>query len=601
MPKVSVIIPVYNTEKYLRKCLDSVCNQTLSDIEIICINDCSTDGSLSILREYAQKDNRFKVIDFKENQGAAIARNLGIDEACGEYIAFLDSDDFYNLDFLEKLYSITQKENADIAKGCYFHFPDKLIIENINKKIQEDKNNFVCDYCSAIIKKQLLDKYNIRFPELCDMEDPVFAFLSAIKANKIAICNEAYVNIFHHSASQTAMPMTMARLKDKFEGFAKIIEIANENNIYPESYGYITALWFNGLFYNIDNLRLEERIFFRDNLINLYKKIKYKKNFLKEIKEYSESMIAMLLDEDFENIFVCFKNDIIAHQKALIDELELSQKNFEQYFAYTKKLIKKNLKNKKEDNIYFISVVNNYDLFNHCISQNPYITCCSNIAVIDFDNTKENISIPQRYNSFLDNYDYSEDAWFVFCHCDWELMDDINSVLQNLDKNCIYGPIGSKVVHYKDKTTRIQTGFCYERRRDGSGFRHLGFLKDGVEISDTFDCQCLIVHSSLVKKYNLRFDENLQWDLYAEDFSINAKKIYSVSSYALKLYCCHWSGYHSYTPASYYESLNYLLKKYPNDVYGGTVSFIGGKEIKKMGQKEELLFRLRSNIQKKSL
>ena len=116
MPKVSVIIPIYNTEKYLRKCLDSVCNQTLSDIEIICVNDCSTDNSLEILEEYASKDNRIKLIDFKENKGAAVARNAGIDEAKGEYIGFVDSDDFIDLDFYEKLYNKAVKSGADCVK-----------------------------------------------------------------------------------------------------------------------------------------------------------------------------------------------------------------------------------------------------------------------------------------------------------------------------------------------------------------------------------------------------------------------------------------------------------------------------------------------------
>ena len=91
MPKVSVIIPVYNTENYLRKCLDSVINQTLDDIEIICINDCSTDNSLNILKEYASKDERIKIIEFKENKGASVARNTGIAESNGEYIGFLIS------------------------------------------------------------------------------------------------------------------------------------------------------------------------------------------------------------------------------------------------------------------------------------------------------------------------------------------------------------------------------------------------------------------------------------------------------------------------------------------------------------------------------
>ena len=84
--------------------------QTLSDIEIICVNDCSTDNSFEILKEYASKDDRIKLIDFKENKGAAVARNTGIDEAKGEYIGFVDSDDFIDLDFYEKLYKEARSE-----------------------------------------------------------------------------------------------------------------------------------------------------------------------------------------------------------------------------------------------------------------------------------------------------------------------------------------------------------------------------------------------------------------------------------------------------------------------------------------------------------
>ena len=94
MVTLSVIVPVYNTEKYLRECLDSVINQTLKDIEIICINDGSTDRSLDILKEYALKDNRIKIID-KKNEGVAAARNDGIRIANGEFVCFMDSDDYY--------------------------------------------------------------------------------------------------------------------------------------------------------------------------------------------------------------------------------------------------------------------------------------------------------------------------------------------------------------------------------------------------------------------------------------------------------------------------------------------------------------------------
>ena len=114
MPKVSVIIPVYNVGKYLRKCLDSVINQTLKDIEIICVNDGSTDNSGKILDEYAAKDKRIKVIH-QENQGLGAARNVGIDLAKGEYIGFVDSDDWISTGFYEKLYETAKRENSDIS------------------------------------------------------------------------------------------------------------------------------------------------------------------------------------------------------------------------------------------------------------------------------------------------------------------------------------------------------------------------------------------------------------------------------------------------------------------------------------------------------
>lgn len=114
MVKVSIIVPVYNVEKFLEKCLDSLVNQTLHDIEIICINDGSTDKSLEILKSFANKDKRITVID-KQNEGPSVARNVGLEKAQGEYIGFVDSDDWVDLDFYEKLYNSAINNGADIS------------------------------------------------------------------------------------------------------------------------------------------------------------------------------------------------------------------------------------------------------------------------------------------------------------------------------------------------------------------------------------------------------------------------------------------------------------------------------------------------------
>jgi len=125
MIKVSVIVPVYNAEKYLRKCLDTLVNQTLQDIEFICINDGSTDNSLIILEKYAKKDSRIKIIN-QSNKGIATTRNIGLENATGEYIGFVDSDDWVDENFFEKMYESAKTADADIA-ACSICRVGKLI------------------------------------------------------------------------------------------------------------------------------------------------------------------------------------------------------------------------------------------------------------------------------------------------------------------------------------------------------------------------------------------------------------------------------------------------------------------------------------------
>jgi glycosyltransferase involved in cell wall biosynthesis len=205
MSKVSVIIPVYNTEKYLKKCLDSVCNQTLSDIEIICIDDCSTDNSLSILKEYALSDKRIKIIELKKNSGPSKARNLGILNAKGEYLGFVDSDDYIDLNFYKKLYDKAVETGADIVKGSdmvLIHEDGISEIDKQNDKIKKNKINFWSQYTTAIFNREFILKNKICFPEdLIVGEDPVFAIRAAILSDKIEIINNAQYYYVRHEGS----------------------------------------------------------------------------------------------------------------------------------------------------------------------------------------------------------------------------------------------------------------------------------------------------------------------------------------------------------------------------------------------------------------
>ena len=125
-PIISIIVPVYNTGKYLEKCLESIISQSLTNFEVICIDDGSTDNSYDILTTYKEKYNNFKII-YQENQGVAIARNNGLKYANGDYIIFIDSDDFITNDYLEKLYNESIITNADVVICNFYRYYDKYI------------------------------------------------------------------------------------------------------------------------------------------------------------------------------------------------------------------------------------------------------------------------------------------------------------------------------------------------------------------------------------------------------------------------------------------------------------------------------------------
>lgn len=202
MTKVSVIIPVYNCEDYLERCLDSVINQSLEDIEIICINDGSTDNSAQILEEY-KEFYKFKVITQKNN-GLSVARNEGLKAATGEYVAFLDSDDFVDENFYKELYEQISKADADIACASIIRENDNkssylVKYENI-ETVSEIKEKFRLSGCpqynfvwNKLYKKSFLEENNLKFIPGVIYEDMWFTPDVLEKANEIvSVPNTAY-------------------------------------------------------------------------------------------------------------------------------------------------------------------------------------------------------------------------------------------------------------------------------------------------------------------------------------------------------------------------------------------------------------------------
>ena len=218
-PKVSVIIPVYNVEQYLRQCLDSVVNQTLREIEIICVDDGSTDSSLEILKEYASLDKRITVLK-QENLHAGIARNAGLAVAKGEYLNFLDSDDFFELKMLEEMYNKAKTDNSDIVvcgyciydqqlfKDTLIKHPDKSLVLNSPIKPEEfDTDLFEACFptpWSKIFKRDLLIKNKLHFENLKNCNDFTCIMTAVALSSQISCIDKSFIHYRYNTGSQTS-------------------------------------------------------------------------------------------------------------------------------------------------------------------------------------------------------------------------------------------------------------------------------------------------------------------------------------------------------------------------------------------------------------
>ena len=240
-PKVSVIIPVYNVEKYLRECLDSVVNQTLKDIEIICVNDGSTDNSLEILKEYEKQDSRIKIID-KKNEGVAAARNDGIRIANGEFVCFIDPDDYYPLvDILEDLYTNAKQNNVYICGGEFSCFTnnDRNLTQNYgdtfegylfpeNKLIKYSDYQFDYGYHRFIYNKNFLLQNKIFFPKYKRFQDPPFMVNAMITAGNFYALNKITYAYRH---GHQAVKWTKEKIYDLLHGILDNLKYADRYHL----------------------------------------------------------------------------------------------------------------------------------------------------------------------------------------------------------------------------------------------------------------------------------------------------------------------------------------------------------------------------------
>ncbi len=224
MIKVSVIIPVYNAEKFLERCLTSLCNQTLKDIEIICVDDCSQDNSVNIVKEFMAKDERVHLISHTENGGSSKARNTGIKHSTGEYLGFVDADDYPDLDFYEKLYTVAQKTHSDLIKGNLRTFyGNSSIVDQQLEKIKKSKVYLLPGFFTAIYNKEFFIKEDLFFvEEALGFEDMLFNANVIQKVKTIDIVENAFYNYFLHNQSKRHNNC-LAITKSRVQSFKSIL------------------------------------------------------------------------------------------------------------------------------------------------------------------------------------------------------------------------------------------------------------------------------------------------------------------------------------------------------------------------------------------
>ncbi len=277
--KVSIIVPVYNVEVHLRKSLDSLINQNFTDYEIILINDGSTDNSPVILEEYAKKYPEKILVYHEKNSGQAVARNLGLSKARGDYIMFVDSDDYIDKNTLKVTYDKAQETMADIVCfGIYLVYDNEIKTKEFHKlKIADDVRRYILTNdgpCNKLIKTELIKKNNLYFPKLRAYEDIAVVPAYGIFAKKIVWVDECFYYYLMRTGSTMKQTVYSDKLLEIFASMQNLVNIFIENGWFKQYYYELEFLLIHHLLHGA-GLRFIKFDNYEDNLDKIIKMIKH--------------------------------------------------------------------------------------------------------------------------------------------------------------------------------------------------------------------------------------------------------------------------------------------------------------------------------------
>ena len=333
MTKVSVIVPFNNVENYISKCLTSLIYQTLDDIEIICINDASTDNSKNIVSEYAKNDKRIKILNVETMSGQSFARNLGLEIASGEYIGFVDSDDWVELDMFEKMYNQAKLGDTDITMCQAQLYDDKeqrfytddyyslKILERMGNKVfsfEETKDeilNINVVLWNKIYKRKFLNSIQVKFQDGYIYEDMLYFFETYLKATRINILWEA-LYYYRQNRSFSTMQNSDKKVYDRIPMVEKTYRVLEQAPFFAEKKAEIVSWLIDDIFHRYTLLEDKYYKDYYTNMQALFRSI--------ELTEEDKEILAKsYCYDEFNNII---ERDYLGFWNFLIEKYRTSNK-----------------------------------------------------------------------------------------------------------------------------------------------------------------------------------------------------------------------------------------------------------------------------------
>jgi tetratricopeptide (TPR) repeat protein len=335
-PVVSVIVPIYNAEAHIRACLDSALRQTLKNIEIVCIDDCSTDNSCQLVEEYAKNDSRVRLITHSENQGEGASRNTGLDSARGQFVFHLDADDTIPLSALKSLYSQANMHCSDMVKGSYIRYyegkeavtPAWTISANkvVNTNIFESEflQTIPTVHCSYLYNRDFLNRHNIRYvTDLSIGLDLVTLANTLIKATKVTLIHDVVYHYHQTGDSATRRQISETTLLDAIKAKRQVSEILDAANLpeaadsYLQSWVWqITEYWIGMA--HTHTLDICSNVFSQFRSVITHRVVPWREN----IQPQFRYLLALILDKQDAKAVAFLKTDEITKGFSSSSELE---------------------------------------------------------------------------------------------------------------------------------------------------------------------------------------------------------------------------------------------------------------------------------------